>query len=161
MGTNALRSWRPYAAGLLLALVAGCGGGGGDSQLAGSWRLSTALGGVTMPDTIVTGADVLSESEAAAFTVEQAAQVEAGRFPGKTVSVSGDTVRATDPDTDFTVVVESVGLRSYEGCGTCAVGTTVTFDTTVVQRESGLLDGVPPPFAVYKSVLRMQYERIS
>ena len=175
MDSNAFRFRRWFAAVLLLAL-AGCGGGGGVSdvpagrlfapadELQGNWQRTVTFDGQATAATSVAGADVPSESEAAAFTTATVAQLEVLRFPGKTVTVSANTVTVTDPDppvSNFTVQVNALVVTDYAGCRTCAVGSIVTFKITADLTESGLLDGAPPLPTPRSSVLLVRYQRVS
>lgn len=163
---------RLFTAALLLVLAAcGGGGGGGDGSagrlfapevaLQGSWQRTISFDGQASASTVVAGADVPSESEAGAFTVATVAQLEAARFPDKTVTVTTNSLRATDPDTDFTVVVNSLTVTNFTGCGSCAVGTVVSFTITANLTESGRLDGVNVAATTRNSVLTVRYQRIS
>ena len=167
-----------FAFALLLALGA-CGGGGGGggasgeirtispggAVLQGTWlRTITFQGGTvgaTSTQLTVTAAAVPTESEAGAFTTSTAAQLQAGRFPNKTVDQNGSTLSVTDPDTGFTVQVHGLSVTNYVDCGSCAVGTAVTLTITADLTEGGLFDGTTFTTVRHNVVLTLRYERVS
>lgn len=173
MTIHSFRFVRLFCAALLLSLAACGGGGGGDggeirhvntpgNLLEGNWQLTVSFDGNAAAPTAVAAADVPSEAAAATFSRDTVAQLEVARFPGKTVSVNLNQVAVSDADTNYQVVVNGiVAINDYQSCGTCAVGTTVSFTITANLTEGGTFDGVAFTTATHNSLLTLRYVRVS
>ena len=142
-----------FAFALLLALGA-CGGGGGGggsgeirtispggSTLQGTWSRTITYDGTQSPSVSVAAASVPLESDVAAFTTANVALLLVNLYPGKDVTPNGSTLTFSDSDTNLTLVVNSFVASNYVDCGTCTVGTFVTFTITANITENGTLDG--------------------
>lgn len=146
-----------FAFALLLALAA-CGGGGGGggsgeirtispggSTLQGTWNRTVTYDGTQSATNSVGAASVPSVSDVAAFTTADVALLLVDRFPGKSVTRSGSTLSVTDAatNTNFTLVVNSFVAADYVDCGTCTVGTSITFTITANITENGTFENQP------------------
>lgn len=166
-----LRTW--LAVSLSALLLAGCGGGGeeggsrlfgppGNATLQGTWQLSVEVDGVLAAPVSVEASVVPTAEMVAQFdTAAAAQQVAIASFQGKVVTVSGSTLRVTDPDTNYVLVIDSFTVSDYQGCGSCGVGSSVSFTLTLAISESGVFDGLAVPAATGTMVVRFRYTRIA
>lgn len=165
-----LRTW--FAASVTALLLAGCGGGEegggtlfgppGNAVLRGTWQLSAEVDGVASAPVDVDASVVPTANMVAEFdTATVAEQVGIVTFQGYTVTVSGSSIRVTDFDTDYVLVINSFSVSDYQGCGSCGVGSTVSFTLTVNTSEGGRLDGQTVPTAAGTMVVRLRYTRVA
>jgi hypothetical protein len=169
-----LRIW--FAASVTMLLLAACGGGGGEegagrlfgppgnATLQGTWQLSVEVDGVPAPPVTVEASVVPTAEMVAQFdTPAVAQQVGIATFQGRVVTVSGSTLRVTDAEinnnTNYVLVINSFTASDYQGCGSCGVGSTVSFTLTLDVSESGVIDGVTVPAATGTMVVRFRYLR--
>lgn len=172
-----LRAW--LGAACLALLVAACGGGGGSPgtpgggsgngtgtvapalpALLGIWQLTITNAGVTTAPVAVEAAAV--PTSANAFDNTGIARLLArSRFQNYTTGINGSTLRVTDADTDYTMVINSFTVSQFQGCGTCEVGTAITFTLNVNFNESGTFDGVLLPSRTTSIELQVRYVRAS
>lgn len=151
--------------------LAACGGGGGGSDtqvstispatpaLQGSWQLTISVDGTPRAPTDLTAADVPTQTAANEFTAAGVAQLFALTFPNKTVTRSGSTVTVTDPDTSYVLVVNSVSVSGYQGCGSCGVGSAVSVTLAVNFSEGGRFDGITVPARTFDATVTFRYQR--
>ena len=168
-----LRVWFAATAAALMLASCGGGGGGGDGDIRfvqpgtptiqGNWQLTVSIdNGPESPPVAVPATAVPSSLQVARFTASAIAELFARTsFQGKTVSQSGTTITVTDPDTNYVLVINSITTSNFQGCGTCLVGTVVSFTVVVDFTESGTLDGVTVPTNTGTMTLRFRYTRIS
>jgi hypothetical protein len=157
-------------AAVALALTA-CGGGGSGSDvqvgtlspatpaLQGNWQLTISFDGTPRAPIDLAAADVPTQTAASEFTAATVAQLVALTFPNKTVTRSGSAVTVTDPDTSYVLVINSVSVSGYQGCGSCGVGTAVSVTLAVNFSESGRFDGVTVPARTFDSTVTFRYQR--
>jgi hypothetical protein len=155
---------------LALALAA-CGGGGGGSDaqvhtispatpaFQGNWQLTISIDGAPRAPIDLAAADVPSQNSATEITAAGFAELMARTFPNKTVTRSGSAVTVTDPDTSYVLVVNSVSVTGYQGCGSCGVGSAVSVTLAVNFSESGRFDGVTVPARTFDAAVTLRYQR--
>ena len=162
----------------VVLFLAACGGGGGRAGVTGGSGGSGGTGGVqpslpalqgtwqltiTQSNGVETAAVNVPASEvprsAQLDTAAVARLLAASRFQAYATTVSGNSIRVTDADTDYLMVINSVAAAGFEGCGTCGVGTDINFTLDVNFTESGLFDGVTIPSRVSSVELRVTYVR--
>jgi len=158
------------AAAMALTLAA-CGGGGGGSAtqvvtispatpaFQGNWQLTISVDGTPRAPIDLTAADVPTQTVATEFTAAGVAQLVALTFPNKTVTRSGSAITVTDPDTSYVLVVNSISVTGYQGCGSCGVGTAVSVTLEVNFSESGRFDGVSVPARTFDAAVTFRYQR--
>lgn len=137
-----------------MLLVAGCGGGSGDSGvrevspvvIQGTWELTATSKGVTSHPVSVPGTAVPTQVLLSRLTANDIAKLLALLFQDYTTSVEGSTLTVTGSDTSYQLTVNSFTVSDYMGCGACGVGSTVTYTATVGFSESGTFKGqaIPP-----------------
>lgn len=165
-----LRSWMAAAAAALL--LAGCGGGSADGPgqqqilapanpgIQGAWQLAVTANDVGIAPVAVAAGNVPSAEDVNALDANAVAQIVGSTlFQGYSVSVSGNTVRVTDPDTNYVLVVNSFTTSNYQGCGACGVGSIVSYTLSVGFGESGVIDARNVPATTGTLVLRLRYTR--
>jgi hypothetical protein len=169
--TLRLRAW--FLAAGAAVLLAACGGGGGDGDggaaghlapgrpsLQGTWVLQVTHNGVVSAPVDVAVGSV--PDAAGVDRLDTAAVAELlGRtlFQTYSVTVTSSTVGVIDPDTNYQLAVDRVTTASFQGCGTCAVGTSVRFEVQIDFTENGELDGRTIPANSDTDVLVFEYVR--
>ncbi|HEX7888708.1 MAG TPA: hypothetical protein VF522_05045 [Ramlibacter sp.] len=168
-----LRVW--FAAAAAALVLASCGGGGGGGAgddirflqpstpaFQGTWQLTVSVDtGPESPPVAVDASAVPTSLQVARFTTSAIAQLVARtNFQGKVVSQSGTTITVTDPDTNYVLVIDSIAASNYQDCGTCQVGTVVSFNVVVNFTESGTFDGATVPANTDVMTLRFRYTRV-
>jgi hypothetical protein len=170
-----LRAW----AGMALAcfFLAGCDGGGGNPgttsgtsgsdsvqpanpPIEGRWQVSVTIGGTPTAGVIVP-AESVPTSESEVETTRLLRLLAETKFQGYITTVDTNTLRVVDADTDYTMVVNSVSVVDFSGCGNCGVGSNVSFQVTVNFTESGVFDGSPIPPRTASITMQVRYQRIS
>jgi hypothetical protein len=158
------------AAALALVLSA-CGGGGGGSDgqvrtispatpaLQGSWQLTISFDGTPRAPVDLAAGDVPTQTAASEFTAAAVAELVARTFPNKTVTRTDSTITVTDPDTSYVLVINSVSVSGYEGCGSCGVGSAVSVTLGVGFSESGRFDGITVPARSFNATVTLRYQR--
>ena len=172
-----------FGAACIALFLAGCGGGGGSAgvtggsggtgggtggggvqpslpPLQGTWQLTiTPSSGVTTAAVSVPASEVPTSSQL--DTTAVARLLARTRFQAYSTTVNGSSLRVTDEDTDYLMVINSVASADFDGCGTCAVGTDINFTLDVNFTESVVFDGVTIPSRVSSVELRVNYLRRS
>lgn len=159
-----------FAAGCAALFLAGCGGGGDDGpgrslapggpSVQGTWVLTVSIGSTTHAPVDVAATDVPSEDDVANLSAAAVAELTGTTvFQGYTVTVTGNSIHVTDPNTDYRLRINSLATANYRGCGDCRVGDEVTFDISVNFTESGLLDGTSVPLNTDTLVMHLRYRR--
>jgi hypothetical protein len=155
----------------LALTLAACGGGGSGSAtqvstidtatpaFQGNWQLTISFDGTPRAPIDLAASDVPTQTVATEFTAATVAQLVARTFPNKTVTQSGSTVTVTDPDTSYVLVVNSVSVSGYQGCGSCGVGSAVSVTLAVNFSESGRFDGVTVPARTFDAAVTFRYQR--
>lgn len=175
---SSVRAW--IGAASVVLFLAACGGGGGSAgvtggsggsgtggsvapgvpTLQGTWQLTiTPLNGVTTAAVTVGATEVSTTGQLDAPAV--ARLLAQTRFQAYTTTVTGSSIRVVDPDTDYLMVVDSVTSSGFEGCGTCGVGTEITFTLSVNFTESGVFEGLTIPSRTTSTEVEVRYVRRS
>jgi hypothetical protein len=166
-----------FGAACLVLLLVGCEGGGGNPgaqggsggggsvqpsnpPLEGSWEVTLTSGATTTQAVTVPAANVPT-SEAEVDTARIVRLLAAGRFAGYVTDISNNTLHVVDADTDYTMVINSVAVVNFSGCGNCTVGSVVSFDVTINFTESGTFDGAPIPTRTTSMTMQVRYRRIA
>jgi hypothetical protein len=163
---------------VFVALVlAGCGGGGGNPgvtggssdgggsvapslpPLQGTWQLTVVLPNGTSTAAVSVTASEVPTSTSRLDAPAVARLIARTRFQAYTTTLNGSTIRVTDTDTDYVMTITSVSTSGFDGCGTCAVGTDISFTVGVEFTESGTFDGVSIPSRATSTELRVRYLR--
>ena len=179
-----MRSWwqrtkgalRVAFVGVAIAGLAACGGGGddgagdtdqpppgvGSSPFQGAWQLAVSAEGEMSGFVNVPVEAVPTAQEVEALSVADAAQMfgSAG-FEGYTVTLNGATITVRGPGTNLVMTVTGIRAANYQGCGTCAIGTRVSFDLTMTFTQSGTVDGHAVPSGSQSATVRFVYRRAS
>ena len=162
-GSHICSHWRAaVAAALSCVVLIGCGGGGGGSSevepspsvaapvapvFAGNWRLFVTVEGVQTDTGVITPGDKVP-------TAETVSQLTVANFSGAlvevpvagyVVTVDGNRITVTGPNTNFTVTVNSFSVSNYQSCGACGVGSEVSLQLNVNMTEGGVFDGNVEP----------------
>jgi hypothetical protein len=170
-----LRVWfAATAAALMLASCGGGGGGGGDGDIRfvqpatptiqGNWQLTVTVdNGAESAPVPADAAAVPTAQEVAQLTTSAVAELF-GRtnFQGFTVVQNGATIRVTRPvDTDYTLTVNSIAVSNFQDCGSCGVGTSVSFTVLMNFTESGTFTGQTIQPNTRAVTLRFRFTRVS
>lgn len=163
------------AAAFLVLLLAGCSGGGGNpgtpgggsggsvsptTPLLGTWQVTLTSSGIATAPVTVEAAAVPTSDDA--LDANEVAQLLARtRFQSYTTGINGSTLRVTDADTDYTMVINSFSVSQFEGCDNCGVGSAISFLLTVNFSESGTFDGVLVPPRTATIELQVRYRRVT
>lgn len=118
-------------------------GGGGGAVLAGQWEMFVSVEGQEFSIGIFDG-DVVPSSEAIAGTnYNSVLSTGGGTYTGDgfTTTVSGNTITTVGPNVNVTTVINDFTITSYSGCGSCGVGSSVSFSYTYDYTFSGTAEG--------------------
>jgi len=132
--------------------------------LTGTWNFSMNISGAgTFPVGAVPATSIPSAQDLASFTALSVGQQFASTFQveGYTVSASGNGVRITGPNTDYTITVNSFSYTNYVSCGTCGVGTQISYKLTMSISQGGTLDGQNYPTETSNESVQFIYQRTS
>jgi hypothetical protein len=107
----------------------------------------TSEGVQTDTGTTVPGKDVPTAQAVSQFTVADFSGVlmPPVTVDGYTMTITGNTIRITGPNTDYSVTVNSFNITNYQSCGACGVGSEVSFQLDVNVTEGGTFDGMVEP----------------
>lgn len=168
---EAHRNWgaaaRTLTIAFALALLTSCGGGGGGDSappqaITGDWQLALTVDGQTSPGVAVAASAVPTEQQVSQITTANVAQVFASNvFSGYTVTVNGTLITVTGTNTSYQLTVNSIAASNYQGCGTCGVGTKVSYDVNMNYTETGLFDGQMVPTSTGSIKVTFTYTRTS
>lgn len=131
--------------------------------LAGNWRMFITAEG----QTIDTQTDMPGSAVPTAVTIGSYSANQFGTFLAPvagvnyTVTVSGNTTTITGPNTNYTIVINSFSASSYQGCGACGVGSTVSFTMAINATAGGLLDGFSEPMTTQNVSAVLMWKRTS
>ena len=162
---------------VVCVVLAACEGGGGNPgtpggsagsgsvqpsnpPLEGNWEVTLTTGATTTQAVTVPAANVPT-SEAEVDTARILRLLAATRFAGYVTDIVNNTLHVVDADTDYTMVINSVSVVNFSGCGNCTVGSVVNFDVTINFTESGTFDGAPIPTRTTSMTMQVRYRRIS
>jgi hypothetical protein len=134
---------------------------GGSTGLQGTWHLTVEVGSQSVDAANVQGSSIPSAEKLAQATVASAGQVFVTAYSGYTVSVNGNQVHVTGSNTDLTIVINSFSFSNYQGCGTCGVGTQVSYIMNMNFTQSGTLNGQTVPSTTSSAVTTFRYQRVS
>lgn len=163
---------RRLALACVTVLVVACGGGGGDAPAAetpppepaftGTWTLSLAIEGDTSAPVAVPASAVPTATQVSQMTTASVAQLFASNtFQGMTVTVANSTATVTGPGTNYALVINSFQSAGYQGCGSCAAGSQVSFNVTMNYSESGVFQGEAVPANNDSVTITFRYTRTS
>jgi hypothetical protein len=81
---------------------------------------------------------------------------------GTTVTYpSNSSVRIVDSTADATLTILNFNASNYSGCGTCGVGSQVSFDISMTFTLVGTLNGVPQPTETHSAQVTSTWKRIN
>lgn len=139
----------------------------GNYTLSGNWELKVVASGQEIVVGTVPGAAVPPSSALAGVDLTVALGQTSGSTTfvqdGKTytITVSGNTSVLTGPQTNVTTVINSVSVTNYVGCGTCGVGSTVSFVYAANVTMSGTLDGMVVEPMTIQTQSQMVFRRLN
>jgi hypothetical protein len=174
------RSW--FAAVLAAVFLVACGGGGGNPgtpggsagggtsggsvapslpPLVGTWSVTVSYPGNTTSPVTLPASAVPTSANAFASATDVARLLAATRFQNHQSTINGSTLHVVDSDTDYTMTINSFSVSQFAGCGSCGVGTTITFVLTITYAESGTFDGAALASRTQTVDLTVRYTRVS
>ena len=116
---------------------------GGGSTLTGQWEMILTVEGQEFSAGNV-DASVVPSTEVLAATDYNVVLSSAGgtyTSDGYTVTVNGNTVTTVGPNVNLTTVINNFTVTNYSGCGSCGVGSSVSFAYTYDYTFSGTAEG--------------------
>jgi hypothetical protein len=138
-------------------------GGGTPGTLTGTWEMKLNFDGQTFVAGQIPGSSVPTQTMLSQLNTEMlVGQLTAAEVAqGMTVSGSGNTFTLTGPNTNYTFTINSFSFTNYQGCGTCGVGSSVTYTVTFNITEGGLLEGVQEPQTTTDGSYSFTYTRVN
>lgn len=133
------------------------------STLVGTWHMYVTAEGTTVD----TGANFAGKDIPTAQTVSQYGVADFSGFVapvtsgGYTMSVSGNVITTTGPSTNLTDTVNSFFVGNYQSCGSCGVGSEVSYQLNVTIVEQGVLNGVQISPTTFTTATTIKWVRVS
>jgi hypothetical protein len=117
--------------------------GGGGSTLTGQWEMFVTVEGQEFSAGTVDGSVVPATEVLAATDYNVVLSSAGGTYTseGYTVTVNGNSVTTVGPNVNLTTVINNFTINSYSGCGSCGVGSNVSFAYTYDYTFSGTAEG--------------------
>ena len=139
----------------------------GNFALSGNWEMKLLVEGQEIVIGTFPGSSVPPSSALVGVSytaaLGQASETFTYTVDGKTytVTVSGNSSTITGPQTNYSTVVNSITVTNYVGCGSCGVGSTVSFTYAVNATGSGTLDGFVIEPTTVNTQSTIVYRRVS
>jgi hypothetical protein len=137
---------------------------GGSGSLAGKWSMTVTEDGssYTAPDQ-VDGTGVPSSASIAGVNYNSVLAAANGTYTGDgfTVTTNGNTVTVVGPDINMTYTINNFVVTNYSGCGSCGVGSEVSFAYTYSITFSGTVSGQPVSATNLSGTASIRYVRVS
>ena len=137
---------------------------GGSGTLAGKWSMTVTEDGTdyTAPDQ-VDGAAVPSSATIAGVNYNSVLAAANGTYTGEgfTVTTNGNTVTVVGPDINMTYTINNFTVSNYSGCGSCGVGSAVSFAYSYSITFSGTVSGQPISTTNLSGTASIRYVRVS
>ncbi|MGZ5786518.1 MAG: hypothetical protein ACXWJM_11410, partial [Ramlibacter sp.] len=130
--------------------------------LSGTWNFSMYIAGYgSVPVGVVPAASIPSAQDLASASALSVGEQYAASYQveGYTVTANGNSVRVTGLNTDYTITVGSFSYSNYVSCGSCGVGSQISFRLTASIAEGGTLDGQSYPTTTISEDLQFVYQR--
>jgi len=136
---------------------------GGGSTLTGQWNISTVIEGQSYSGGTVDGSAVPTSLPNITITSDQAYQQIISEYAGAsfTTSISGNVITITGPSTNLTVTINAFSASNYAGCGSCGVGSTVSYSINYSFTYNGLDGGATVNNEVLTGSITLRFQRIS
>jgi len=128
--------------------------------LSGTWNLSLNIAGAgSVPVGVVPVESIPSALDLASFTAQTVGQQFVSSYQGYTITENGNSFRITGLNTDFTITINSFSYSNYVSCGSCGVGSQISYKLTASVSEGGTLDGQSFPTSTINESLQFVYQR--
>jgi hypothetical protein len=129
-------------------------------KLTGTWTLSINVAGAgSVPVGVVPVESIPSATDLASFDASTVGQQFVSSYQGYTITENGNSFRMTGPATDFTITINSFSFSNYVSCGSCGVGSQISYKMTSSVTEGGTLDGQSFPTSTINESLQYIYQR--
>lgn len=111
----------------------------GASALSGQWTMVVIVEGTEVNVGTFAGSAVPSSSAIVDTDFEAAIGQAASSYSsdGYTVTGNGNTVTVVGPGTNLTITINTFSLANYTGCGSCGVGSTVSYSMNYSYTYNG------------------------
>lgn len=135
----------------------------GGSTLTGQWNGTTVVEGQTISLGTVDGSAVPASLPNVSLTSDAAYQQIISSYAGSsyTITTNGNVVTITGPGTNLTVTINSFSAGNYAGCGSCGVGSTVSYSISYSFTYNGTDAGETFNNLVLSGSITLSYQRIS
>lgn len=116
---------------------------GGGSTLTGQWEMFVTVEGQEFSAGTVDGSLVPATQVLAGTDYNVVLSSAGGTYTseGYTVTVNGNTVTTVGPNVNLTTVINNFVVTNFTGCGSCGVGSAVSFAYTYDYTLSGTAEG--------------------
>lgn len=117
--------------------------GGGGSTLAGQWEMFVTVEGQEFSAGLVDGSGVPATEILAGTDYNTVLASAGGSYTsdGYTTTVNGNSVTTVGPNVNLTTTINSFNVNNYSGCGSCGVGSAVSFAYSYDYTLSGSVEG--------------------
>jgi hypothetical protein len=130
--------------------------------LSGTWNFTlNVVGAGSVPVGAVPAASIPTAQDLAGATAQSVGQQFSSSFQveGYTVTGTGNSVHITGLNTDYTLSVNSFSYSNYVSCGSCGVGTQISYNLSASITEGGTIDGYSYPTSTFSEDLQFVYQR--
>lgn len=136
---------------------------GGGSTLTGQWNGSTVVEGQTISLGTVDGSAVPASLPNVTISSDQAYQQIISSYAGAsyTIVTNGNVITITGPGTNLTVTINAFSSGNYSGCGSCGVGSTVSYSINYSFTYNGTDAGETFNNLVLSGAITLSYQRVS
>lgn len=135
----------------------------GSSSLTGQWNGTTVIEGQTISLGTVEGSTIPDSLPNISITSDSAYQQVISEYVGSgyTTSINGNVITVTGPNTNLTVTINTFNASGYSGCGSCGVGSTVSYTINYSFTYNGTDAGETFNNETLSGSINLSYQRVS